>query len=741
MAFETVGVRAVIEGVQAFRRGAKQVQDGIDDIGKQSKLTDKEIQQLSSGLKTVGIALSAVAAAGSAFLYSATRLAARVETLGVVTATLGKNVGYTEDEIRDLEQAIKAQGITLQASRGAIALMIQASIDLAHATDLARLAQDAAVIANLNSSETFERLVWVISAGNVRMARTLGLQVSFEQAYAKTAETLGKNINELTEYEKVQARTNAVLDAGVNITGAYTAAMETAGKKVLSLDRHIEESRRILGEAYLPVFADVVDAVTAGLEKFEEMDSVQQRQISMILASITAWSGLGGVLALGGAALLKAKKAFELLNIAMKAGVVSFGAVFAVIGAAVTIIATMNAKVKESRRLFDLEEEEIRKTADSYEKYVQQVTEAAEANGLIVISQEKYNRMSPRAQAAIDANKGSIVLLTEAQWKNRRELELSTGELYKLYEAYREAEQATDDLGATTEELEEKLSALKLTIQTDIGAQFVDYKEKIADLTSQIDVLEAQEYLTAEQESDLAKLQEELKKTEQAWDQTTKEIIFDLAEQRLAIGGFTEEEISALQRLAGPEGLGLVDEAGAALIEKIDLVASAMDAAGDQSGIFAEDMAALQAMMLDPTISAEELATAIKKIKSKSVTVQTTYKTVRITEYRSSGGSTKRQFGGFVQAGRSALIGEEGPEIFVPRQSGKILNNRFVGAINVLAAAIKAAPALAASTSPAASIAAPTTNNYYYTQHVNTNAQASSVIGDFRSLESLAGAL
>ena len=224
--------------------------------GTAAKETEKDLLGLEKLFKKVTVAALALGAAK--VIKSSTMLAARVETLGVVTKKLGENVGLTEREVRSLERAIVSQGITLQASRQAIAMMIQANVDLAHSTDLARLAQDTAVIAGINSSEAFEQLVYVLQTGNVRMARTLGLNVQFGQAQKELADTLGKTTEELSEQEIMQARTNAVMEAGERITDTYEAAMGTAGKTILSMERPLEELSRIFGEAFLPVLEPTV---------------------------------------------------------------------------------------------------------------------------------------------------------------------------------------------------------------------------------------------------------------------------------------------------------------------------------------------------------------------------------------------------------------------------------------------------------------------------------------------------
>ena len=239
--------------------GKDQASPALKKVNKALGETEKATNLISSAWKLAG---AAVIAGAGAFIISSTKLAARVETLGVVTVKLGENIGWSEEKIRGLEQSLVDTGITLQKSRQSIAMMIQANIDLSKATDLARLAQDAAVIAGVNSSEAFQKLTYVIQTGNIRMARTMGLQADFRGALQKLAKELGKTTAELTEQETIQARTNAVMEAGARITGTYEAAMETAGKQLLSLDRYVEEFKVALGNLFIPVLAETVEWLT-----------------------------------------------------------------------------------------------------------------------------------------------------------------------------------------------------------------------------------------------------------------------------------------------------------------------------------------------------------------------------------------------------------------------------------------------------------------------------------------------
>jgi hypothetical protein len=392
MALEKVGVRAVIEGLSIFNRDArlinkrlKEVTGNIQELEKTSRGLTATLDQFGPQLRRAGLALTALGAAGGFFLFKATQLAARVETLGVVTETLGRNVGKTKDEIRGLEQAVADQGITLRAARTSIALMIQSNIDLSNAVNLAAEAQNAAVIAGVDSSEAFRRLVFVITSGNVRMARTLGLQVSFQDAYEKTAESLGKTTLELTQQEKVQARTAEVLRAGTRIVGAYDAAMETAGKKVTSLNRHIEESTRIMGELFLPLFADAVDTLTEFLEGIEDASAEQQRVTAATIALGTAMSGLTGFTLLFLAALPNLIKGLNTLGISGFRAAAGVGAVIAAIGFIIADEARTAAGVTALADEFDVLNEQVKTGEITVEEYRKEILKAAEAN-------ESFNR-------------------------------------------------------------------------------------------------------------------------------------------------------------------------------------------------------------------------------------------------------------------------------------------------------------------------------------------------------------
>lgn len=191
---------------------------------------------------------------------------ARYETLGIVMRVVGNNAGYTGQQMTEFEETLKDSGIAAIESRTVLTKMAQAQIDLAKSSKLARIAQDAAVIGNINSSEALERMITGIQSGQVEILRNIGINVSFEQSYKKLAAQLDTNSASLTENQKMQARANIVMEAGAQIAGTYSAAMESTGKKLTSLPRYFNDLKVAAGAAIDPILGEVVDGLTDSLK-------------------------------------------------------------------------------------------------------------------------------------------------------------------------------------------------------------------------------------------------------------------------------------------------------------------------------------------------------------------------------------------------------------------------------------------------------------------------------------------
>jgi len=242
----------------------------IDLIGKDNASGSiRSTESALGGLKNALVACGVAAAAYKAidYLKDSAMLAAQVGMQEVALRHVGAQAGYTRKELDGYTKALEDQGITTRESINNLTRMAQSHLDLAAASKLARVAQDAAVISNENSSQTFEALLHGITTLQPEVLRQHGIIVDLEKAYSAFAATSGRAAKDLTQQEKQQIALNAVLDQGKVIAGTYEEAMGTVGKQITSMPRYIEETSLAIGKGLMPVLSESMfvfkDFVTA----------------------------------------------------------------------------------------------------------------------------------------------------------------------------------------------------------------------------------------------------------------------------------------------------------------------------------------------------------------------------------------------------------------------------------------------------------------------------------------------
>jgi hypothetical protein len=296
----------ILQAFQGFNKSSQQTQGALANLTNQFAQFQRQTQtvgarnaplpratQAISGttkaLLGLGGALAVVASAFTAlrlfsFTREATELAARVENLGTVLDNVGRIAGRNAAQIQNVENSVKALGITTRAARQSLTQLAQANLDLRKATDLTRIAQDAAVIAGVDSSEAFNRLVVSIQRNDVRLLRNLGIVINLNSVYNKFAQQTGRTAASLTAFEKRQLLLNEVLERGTLIQGTYEASLNDVFKRMTSMRRLIEEATLAFGKQFIPVLEVVVDKMSRLFKAFAESDSVLPRLVASIVA-------------------------------------------------------------------------------------------------------------------------------------------------------------------------------------------------------------------------------------------------------------------------------------------------------------------------------------------------------------------------------------------------------------------------------------------------------------------------
>jgi len=418
--------------IKASNQASPELKKAAGDLGKLSK----GAEQIGKGMRKAGLAITAgVTTPLAGLITKSTMAAAEVDTLDLVVKQLGKTAGYAEDEIMGHAEAVRKQGIEAAASREIIAKFVTAQLNAADAAGLARVAQNQAVIAGENSTATMERLTDALITGNSQMFRSLKMNVDLTSAYEAMADQLGKNVDELSETERVQARVNAVMEYGTTIAGTYEAAMGDSFKQMGSFKRYIDDISVAAGQYFTPALNEGVFAVGELLKAIPEMIEEGGSLAPVLESWGDAASGAAGVLAniterlknldpataktigqvtgltavmgplllVGGQAVIwtgKLATSMSALGVASKAALGPLGLLAAAM-AAVTVVA-INQKNE-----FDALNSEILNTSETYEEYVRRSVKAAKEQGWIIDengkawhvytgeANEAYNIMGP----------------------------------------------------------------------------------------------------------------------------------------------------------------------------------------------------------------------------------------------------------------------------------------------------------------------------------------------------------
>jgi len=168
--------------------------------------------------------------------------------------------------VREQIDLMKEYGIEALVAEQSASKFIQAQLDITKAAELARVAQNAAVIAQTNSSDAYDRLVHGVTTLNPLILRQLGIIVDTDQAYKSYAETHGLIASQLTYSQKQQAFLNATIEQGARLTGAYEASMTSATKQLGSMKRYVNTLLIAIGTPFQAAFLGGVQALSSFIE-------------------------------------------------------------------------------------------------------------------------------------------------------------------------------------------------------------------------------------------------------------------------------------------------------------------------------------------------------------------------------------------------------------------------------------------------------------------------------------------
>jgi hypothetical protein len=262
----------------------------------------KAIDVLNQLMSTIAQLVSTMIDFGAQCL----QVAGRVDELERSASLLGQRAGYSRGEVDGFLDSLADLGIRADVAATLIAQLSRYQIDLSESTELATVAQNAAVISGIDSSDALERLTYAATTNMVRTARSAEVMADFQQAQENLATSLGITTEALTEEQKVQANFQAILAEGAKIQGVYGAAMESPTKALRSLGREMFNLQAALGAPFLSAWATVIGVMRDFVHRLTE--AVQEGgALYPVLVQLGAWASLAADgIAAGATALMDA---------------------------------------------------------------------------------------------------------------------------------------------------------------------------------------------------------------------------------------------------------------------------------------------------------------------------------------------------------------------------------------------------------------------------------------------------
>jgi len=293
-----------ITDIGAFAEGIERGLAKMDEMDKSMKKTEKSTSFLNRTLSTfvANIGVELVGAATQAigkfkqlfgqfteFAKGATMQAARIEVQWRTLSLTAGNAGQSIEDMTKHIQALRAAGIKTGEALEIVTQFLANELPVENITELARRAQDMAVVIGRDSTEAFQRFNNFLQTGNSEWIRTMGITKTANQMLMEYAQTQGKVVKALTARERKEALVQGLMKETMRYEGAYEEAMKDPYKRWTSLPRLISNVTEVLGAVFVPMMGTVVDIFSDALEKIERLFRVTKKEAKETGATIGEW--------------------------------------------------------------------------------------------------------------------------------------------------------------------------------------------------------------------------------------------------------------------------------------------------------------------------------------------------------------------------------------------------------------------------------------------------------------------
>lgn len=118
-------------------------------------------------------------------------------------------------------------------------------------------------------------------------AEASGVNTNASVIFERYADAIGTTSEALTVQQKRQALLIGIVQEGIPLLDVYGEVSDTAGKKISSMSRIIEDAKLALGDLFLPILNDAIDSFRAFAERITELArSDAAKQLAEVIRSL-----------------------------------------------------------------------------------------------------------------------------------------------------------------------------------------------------------------------------------------------------------------------------------------------------------------------------------------------------------------------------------------------------------------------------------------------------------------------
>jgi len=136
----------------------------------------------------------------------------------------GRNLTFVADKL----QEITDNAISAEAAMRATAVGVSAGFSESQMAGLAEVAKGASLALGRDMADAMDRLIRGAAKLEPEILDELGIMVRLDEATENYARTLNKNVNELTQFERRMAFTNAIIEQGRQKFDGISASIEAS---------------------------------------------------------------------------------------------------------------------------------------------------------------------------------------------------------------------------------------------------------------------------------------------------------------------------------------------------------------------------------------------------------------------------------------------------------------------------------------------------------------------------------